>query len=81
MRTDRSTINYAKIKTKQKEQYSNRNVLIKLTLTNNLLKDVLNFNNMKIITPELKKKNSKLKRLVKLSNNKQGETNIIDLPK
>ena len=57
------------------------NDLSKLNLRNNLLKDVLDFNHVAIITAGLNNNNNKLKRFFQSINNKKVKTNIIDLPR
>ena len=57
------------------------NVGRKSTPRNNILKDVLIFNHVKIITAGIINKNNKLKGLFQSINNKKGETNTIDLPR
>ena len=64
-----------------KNNTSKRNILRKLTHRSKLLKEVLRFNRLTIITEELEKNNNKLKRLVQSINYKKGETNTIYLPR
>ena len=80
--TNRSKISNPKMKTKTTNKNTSQwNVGRKSTPINNILKDVLSFNHVKIITAGIKNKNNKLKGLFQSINNKKGETNTIDLPR
>ena len=75
MGTNSPNINDVEMKTKTPKNNTFKQIFLKkLTHRKNLLKYVMNFNHMKIITASLYNKNNKLNRLVQPINNKKGKT-------